>query len=46
MDTLPDSFLADDNEIPLPLPSKVTEDNPLSERTAVWQSKHDKTIKK
>ena len=25
MDALPDSFLADDNEIPPPLPSKVTD---------------------
>ena len=34
MDALPDSFLADDNEIPPPLPPKITEDNPPSERTA------------
>ena len=33
MNALPDSFLADDNEIPPPLPPKITEDNPLSEHT-------------
>ena len=27
MDAIPDSFLADDNEIPPPLPPKIDEDN-------------------
>jgi hypothetical protein len=34
MDALPDSLLADDIEIPPPLPPKITEDDPLPERTA------------
>jgi hypothetical protein len=33
MDALPDSLLADDNEMPPPLPPKINEDDPLPERT-------------
>jgi hypothetical protein len=33
MDALPNGLLADDNEMPPPIPPKITEDDPLPKRT-------------